>query len=896
MAGGARRFNFHLIAHTHWDREWYLPAAGFLSRLVDAIGELLGLLERDPRATFLLDGQTILLEDVLNVCPAWRSRIVPLVQSRRLEVGPWYILSDMLIPSGESLIRNLLTGMRDARDLGGNAAVWYSPDAFGHPAASPMLARQFGIGHGVVWRGLGDQFPHHDLFRWQSPDGSEILLYHLPRQGYEIGGDLAAGGEAVRRRWPTIRRELVERAMSGEVAVFVGADHHAPPLDPTGVRAALHDVESPGSAEWSTLQRYFQAVERDLASPPVERASNTARSLPVISGELRWSYGYTWTLQGVHGTRARLKRRFTNVERFLARQVDALVALASWHAGVDRSTTLLAAWRELLRCQFHDTLAGSCSDAVAREQDVRLTSVAAIASELSRRSIHALVGHDPDQARTRQDATPTLLVWNPVPYPREGVVLAEITALRSDVPVGPPSGRRPRVGPGFEPFTLVDHSGEERPVQVLAVSPGLERIDADRHYPAQAAVDRVLVAFDAGALPGLGAASFQLRQMRNLTTPFGVAARRGRLANQFLEVHEGRDGRVDLFDRQSGERYSDVVRLIDEADNGDSYTPWTPPGSRVIESMEVVGQDILAEGPFVAAIATRFRMRTAGGGVVSGRRILILYADSPVLRVRFELENSAIDHRLRLRTAVGTVADAVAGAAFGFERRASFAGTDADYPAEYPARTGPAHRFVAAGAGPRGLAILCPGFFEYEWAGGGDLLVTLIRSIGELSRDQLPSRPGHAAWPTAIPEAQETGRHVIECALAPLAANEADDIVALEHLWEGTFLAPQSAFIRDFAGDLAAVERFGITLQGDGLIFTSLKPAEGDRGLVLRCYNTNPAPVNGSWRFRRPVAGAHLARADETLLQSLGISDAGEVTFLAPARALVTIVVTPADR
>jgi alpha-mannosidase len=47
-----RRFNFHLIAHTHWDREWYLPAAGFLPRLVDAIGELLDVLERDPRSSW----------------------------------------------------------------------------------------------------------------------------------------------------------------------------------------------------------------------------------------------------------------------------------------------------------------------------------------------------------------------------------------------------------------------------------------------------------------------------------------------------------------------------------------------------------------------------------------------------------------------------------------------------------------------------------------------------------------------------------------------------------------------------------------------------------------------------------------------------------------------------
>lgn len=889
MERAGRRFGFHLIAHTHWDREWYLPAAGFLPRLVDAIGELLDVLERDRRATFVLDGQTILLEDVLNVCPSWRSRIGPLVESGRLEIGPWYILSDMLIPSGESLIRNLLTGIGDAREFGGHVDVWYSPDAFGHPAASAMLARQFGLGHGIVWRGLGDRSSHEDLYRWQSPDGSEILLYHLPRQGYEIGADLAQGGGAIPHRWAGVRRELTDRATTGEIAVFVGADHHAAPLDPAGVREALREVEPSGNVDWRTLKEYFAAVERALAAAAAEPAMSPAQSLPVVSGELRRSHGYTWVLQGVHATRARLKRRFTNVERFLTREVDPLVALARWHAEVDRTATLGAAWRELLRCQFHDTLAGTCSDAVAREQDVRLTNVAAMGRELVRRSIDALTGHEPDRARTEPGAIPTLLLWNPVPRTRQSVVLAEITAFRSEVLVGPPSGRQPRLGPGFGPFALADRAGALRPVQVLSVAPGLQRLDADRHYPAQAAVDRVLVAFESGPLPGLGAASFVLRHSGNLDAPNGAEARTGRMANRFLEVHEGRDGRVDLFDRRSGERYGDVLRPIDEVDQGDSYTPWIPPDAPIVDWMEVNDQEVLAAGPFVSAVATRFRSRAAGNGMVTGRRILIAYADSPVLRVRLELDNGALDHRLRLRMPVGTGGAAVAGSAFGFERREPVHGTDADHPSEHPVRAAPAHRFVAAGAGSRGLAMLCPGFCEYEWTAGGDLVLTLFRSIGELSRNQLPSRAGHAAWPTPIPEAQEPGRHVIECAIAPLAAGEAEDVAALEHLWEETQLPLQSFFTMDFVGDGARLDSVGIALHGEGLVCTAVKPFGRGPGVVVRCYNTTAMQATGRITTAMPLGRAALLRADETLLAELPALADG-VVFPVPARGIATVV------
>ncbi|HET6777840.1 MAG TPA: hypothetical protein VFH26_03045, partial [Gemmatimonadales bacterium] len=122
-------FVFHLIPHTHWDREWYLPESIFLPRLVTAIDDLLARLNSDPDTKFLLDGQTILLEDYLGVRPEREPEISELVRSGRLQVGPWYVLADEQIPSGESLVRNLLAGMAGARRLGGRTEVLYSPDA-----------------------------------------------------------------------------------------------------------------------------------------------------------------------------------------------------------------------------------------------------------------------------------------------------------------------------------------------------------------------------------------------------------------------------------------------------------------------------------------------------------------------------------------------------------------------------------------------------------------------------------------------------------------------------------------------------------------------------------------------------------------------------------------------
>src|SRR4051812_20586978 len=129
----------HIVSHTHWDREWYHPLERFRQKLVALIDELL---DDPPRAgaSFLLDGQSIILEDYLGVTTERANEFVSLLRQRRLEAGPWYVLADELIPSGEALVRNLLTGRRVLSSRGAGATwppVLYCPDSFGHPAVLP---------------------------------------------------------------------------------------------------------------------------------------------------------------------------------------------------------------------------------------------------------------------------------------------------------------------------------------------------------------------------------------------------------------------------------------------------------------------------------------------------------------------------------------------------------------------------------------------------------------------------------------------------------------------------------------------------------------------------------------------------------------------------------------
>ena len=287
----------HLVSHTHWDREWYLPVERFRQRLVALVDELI---DDPPEAeeSFLLDGQAIVLDDYVRVRPDRARAIGELLRERRLEAGPWYVLADELIPSGEALVRNLLAGRRTLARFGASAPpVLYCPDSFGHPAALPSIAAGFGLGVVVLWRGYGSRrFPPGDTAWWTAPGGERVLLYHLSRSGYELASNLpvdAAGAEA---RWAAMREQLAPRSTTGVVLLPHGADHHARQVE---YRAAVNAVEAAGARDAvhrSSLLRFQRAL--------VERASNAA--LPSVDGELRDSYGYTWTLaRHVRHARAR---------------------------------------------------------------------------------------------------------------------------------------------------------------------------------------------------------------------------------------------------------------------------------------------------------------------------------------------------------------------------------------------------------------------------------------------------------------------------------------------------------------------------------------------------------------------------------------------------------------
>lgn len=873
----------HVVSHTHWDREWYHPASRFRQRLVELVDELI---DHPPLTnageSFLLDGQTAVLEDYLSVRRERAADLVMLLKSGVIEAGPWFVLADELIPGGEALVRNLFAGrrtLRVLRALDQTPRVLYCPDSFGHPAALPTLARGFGFGTVIAWRGLGSsRWPASDTCAWRTPDGQEVILHHLSRSGYELGANLPADPESARERWTAIRSELLSRNRTGVALLLNGADHHArqrnhdEAIDSLATAAAGHEIKA------GSLAGFVSALERRAAE---------GDPLPEIRGELRDSYGFTWTLPGTLATRAHQKRRNARAERLLVRDVEPWVALASRANGSNgaRRQLVEAAWRSLLLCHPHDTLCGCSGDDVARAMDARLDEAEAQGTGLREDALHALLGYAADEAREqRANWKPMVVVRNACARPRGGVAIVRLTNFVADVAVGPGSAGKG----GAEPATAnrAPAVADFAAVQVLSKAREHERTESPRHYPD----DDLVVAHEVAAwvpeVPAYGVRCFaHTSRNRPARVPNPATAQGTGATNGLVTVRVHDDGRVEFSDAVSGRTVPDLLQWESVADLGDSYTP-SPRGAKF--PPKFTGAKLLHRGPVRAAIQTSWEFREKKERVTAAVT-LIVDANAPWLRIRVDGVNAARDHRLRLRIASDVPrALAVADAMFGPVERAPVVATPDERAMETPPATAPLHRYVSLFGATTGASVFSDGLAEYEADARGGVSVTLLRAIGELSRADIPERPGHAGWPVSTPESQCAGAFGAELALLLHGGRSAATVDAIERAADDVLLPLTGGTLRSALRNPGAVH--GIALEGEGLAFSCAKESEDGQWLVLRCINLLGEPRAGAWRLGVPVREAHVARLDETIGEAAP-TDGDRVSFTAAPRATVTLLV-----
>jgi mannosylglycerate hydrolase len=841
--------NAVFVPHFHWDREWYEPFQVFRHRLVTAMDTVLASAEADPDFRFTVDGQMAAIEDYLQMRPENRDRVAALVANGQLGIGPWLILLDEFLCSGETIVRNLQMGWAAAAELGGSMRLGYLPDMFGHVAQMPQILARAGLEHAALWRGVPGTVTGH-AFRWQAPDGSEVRTEFL-FDGYDNGLDVLLIPDRIGPALAEYASMTADRWGGDPVLAMAGTDHNAP--DPR----LAEWLKQAGEVKIATLDEYVRQHAHD-------------RVTTVVTGELR-SHVRGNILPGVLSVRLALKQGMAVAER----TIDHAERLNAQWSDRDESPFLALAWHKIIESTAHDSVVGSGTDETSDQVEARLAEATQAARAVRDAALATAATEVPSDA---------YLVANPLPVPRTTLIEVDVAA-----------------GDGDD-LVAIAADGTVHPVQPTAYAPTVlsdERIDAsqlervlrrihrrelfgrliDRYdlrpgeltfhvadVPHRKEFDLMILRAEVAALaaehPGEWSVKTLAEARTTVLAPVSVPASglatvrvtadgrngvperaqanaatatdRG-LSNGLVEVLIAQDGTLDITGAD-GTVLQGVGRLVDGGDRGDSYNYGPPAQDVLVETPAAVKVELVENGPlrarikvtrvydWPAAIDAGERDRRGGDTVATPVDMVVeVRAGEPFVRLGTSFLNQSADHRLRLHLPLPV--PAAMSAASG-----QFAVTERGLTAEggwgeYPIPTFPADDFVSAGM----ATVLLDHSTEYELIqGGAELAITLLRAIGSISVNIHPYRDEPAASEIGAPGAQDLGVRIEHrFAVVPSATGwQGAHAVALAAAFRHDVLAVRGTRAAG-DGDTLPADRAGLGVAGDDLLVSSIRRVAG---------------------------------------------------------------------
>ena len=920
----------HIVSHSHWDREWYKPYHQFRIDLIRIVQRILEALENDEDYRhFLLDGQSIVLEDYLDVVPEDETRLTKLVETNALSVGPWYILPDEFLVSAEATVRNLLFGHKVASRLGRVQKVGYMPDSFGHIAQMPQILMLAGIDSFVYSRGNGDEIDRtgHEFF-WQAPNGSRVLAINQCK-GYDnaAGLGLASYWEAHTQREIDIDlavekvRDLfaeMRKLSQGDIYLLNnGGDHIGPQREFGAILAALHKAFPNTSFVHTGMQEYIDAV----------KAAGFVKNQH--AGEMVQGR-FHFILSGVWSARMYLKQLNDLAQTSLS-FAEPLAAYGRFCLGMlYPSGALESAWKLLLENHPHDSICGCSTDEVHREMVPRFEGVNQTCEQLLRHQMTHIV---PTFARAADDDVETVIcVANPLPRRRSAVV-ERLVVLQNR-------------GPDVDGLVLSHEAGQVVPYEVvdkrhvrrfwgidyrtdlycedqkellstylnefgdgfLVEDPSNEDHDCFLTIQFLAedlpAVGHVLyflgdkdVMHDAGTeqKTGQGSAHGAARVVKTADT----------LENEFSVVRLHPNGTFDVTDKRTGHSYDGLNRLEDTEDVGDEYDYSPCSHSETITSADSNGTVSVAEdsvlrgrlqADFTIALPESIsgsRTERSATKVDCAVRVWItLEQGSPVVDVELQINNCAKDHRLRAEFPTAIKTETVVSDGHFYVNHRAVEQPEGNNWLQKPSGTYPQQDFSLVQDGDRGLAVLNRGLPEIgaslDAIGNAKLSLTLLRSVGWLSRDDFVTRGCSNAGPSLFtPDAQCLGEGLFRYAVVTFAGDYlAAGIKDVCQAYKSRVLSIQGVADSSIAGGRGLFEH-----SSKYTCVSAIKRQQVRDTLIIRLYSLSGEPVEDSLTFDLEIAAAWKTDLLEERIEELAPSTKRELRVLLEPFEILTLEV-----
>ncbi|PLR95943.1 mannosylglycerate hydrolase [Bacillus sp. T33-2] len=848
----------HIVPHMHWDREWYFSTEESRILLVNNMEEIMDMLENDPDyPNYVLDGQTSILEDYFAVKPENKDRVKKLVQEGRLIIGPWYTQTDEMVVGGESIVRNLLYGIKDSEEFGSPMRIGYLPDSFGQTSQMPQILNGFDIKYSIFWRGTSERHGTDKTeFYWESDEGSRVLVQLFPL-GYAIGKYLPEHEEKLQERIDKYFAVLDRGATTDHIILPNGHDQMPIQKNIFTIIEKLQKLYPDREFFLSKYENVFREIEKN-------------NSLPTLQGEFL-DGKYMRVHRSIYSTRMDIKAANARIENRITNVLEPLAALA-YSLGFEYHHGLIELiWKEIMKNHAHDSIGCCCSDKVHQEIWNRFF----LAEEKVDQLINFYKRKIVDSIDT-ESSDDRLTVFNLLPYDRAEVVTTTvITKLKS--------------------FKLLNDHLTETEFEVLGseiMDPGL--IDRQIvHYGNYDPFIKYTVQLK-DRIPALGYKTYFVAAADNEMTNSVTSA--DKAETDYYEITVNENGTLNIFDKTLNKMFDDVLLLEDGGDDGDEYDFSPVPGETLIYSDQIVAKTEIRQNQYSAVIDIQYTLEVPGDlekrqenvkdSSVDIHLVVTVPNHSPIIDVKLNIDNHARDHRLRALIPTGIASKfSVSDNQFGYIKRDVYDKAmdvwEQENWDERPDSIYPMLSFVGLSDEDHGVSVLTNSTREYEIVGKDydTIAITLFRGVGFLGKEEMlrrPGRPSGIKLPT--PDSQMLGKLSLQFGIVTHKGSVFEANVgrlAKEYLTpvEVYNKIPYDAMKLNKA-DVKTPASFSLLKETDPtVVLSTLKKAEKDERFVLRFYNPADEEKTASFEWNRSIGQAHTANLNEEPVEALEVSD-----------------------
>jgi mannosylglycerate hydrolase len=842
----------------HWDREWYFSTEESRILLVNNMEEIMEMLENNPEYPYyVLDGQTAILEDYFAVKPENRDRVKKLVQAGKLIIGPWYTQTDEMVVGAESIVRNLLYGLKDSEEFGSPMKIGYLPDSFGQSSQMPQILNGFDIKYSIFWRGTSERHGTDKTeFYWEGTDGSKVLVQLLPL-GYAIGKYLPEDEEKLKERIDKYFTVLDKGATTENLLLPNGHDQMPIQKNIFTIMEKLKHLYPDREFFLSKYENIFAEIEKNQA-------------LPTIQGEFI-DGKYMRVHRSIYSTRMDIKAANARIENKITNILEPLASIA-YSLGFEYHHGLIEhIWKEIMKNHAHDSIGCCCSDKVHREIMNRFF----IAEEKTDRLIDFYKRKITDSIETDRTED-RLTAFNLLPYERTEVVTTTvITKLPS--------------------FTLEDEAGKTIPFEVLGkeeLDPGL--IDRQIvHYGNYDPFYKYTIQLK-DSIPAMGYKTYFVAGTENTMT--NTLVTKNSVETDYYTVTVHPNGTLNIWDKQSEKEFSNVLLLENGGDDGDEYDFSPLPDEKLIYSDSVNADVKVTQNQYEAQIDIQLKLEVPGNlenrrvnlvdGFVEVHWKVTIPNHQPILKVEAELNNQAKDHRLRTLIPTGIVsAFSVSDNQFGLIKRdvydSAMAVWEKENWDERPDSIYPMLSFVGLSDEKHGVSVLTNSTREYEIVGENHdtIVLTLFRCVGVLGKEEMlrrPGRPSGIKLPT--PDSQMIGKLKLDFAItthkgSTISANPARAAKAFNTPIQTYNKIPFNAMKLNPSGIKVPMHYSLLQETSHDTVLSTLKKAEKEDRFVLRFFNPTETERQGSFTLNLAADSINEGNLNEKEINPLQVEN-----------------------